>query len=476
MMLALGCAAAATGHSLTVLAVLVCLVAAIPILVNRGRYDLFSPWNYLFYFVVLNVFARSILIDFETTGGSVDLENIFFLGQPPEFMVASMALLLFGFVFLVIGYLLPRNRAVPLDFRIFRIQPFHPRRLRRLLTFTLLLSMAAFAAFVAATFQGATDFAWKMLSSHRGLSQDLSEYQSYGYLRLLVGLSNLVVYVAYAQSRQQKSARMRKFCRRMMAMGLLVTLAMAFYSQSRGALIFAFLNILFIKYYLERQRFPVKLFVVVSPVVIALFMVTSALRGGTGVSLADRITPMTVIAPMVLTTGGIDASKAGHIVDYVDETQDYKLGGTLVQFITAVIPRQLWPGKPVNMDTYIGEKIYGATYYGSSGVPIGFFGEMYMNFWYAGIAIGALLLGMLLKGFNNLLAGNKRNVGFILCYVLMLQPFGMSVLGSGVSSTMIGTLSVGIPMIIALCYLTPRTSSVGATLHPAPSGNRVPLD
>jgi oligosaccharide repeat unit polymerase len=457
LLLAIAGAAAAAGHALTVLAVLVCLVAAIPILVNREPFDLFAPWNYLFYFVILYVLARSVFIDFEITGGRVDLDAVFFLRKPPDFMVRAMALMLFGFCFLVLGYLIPVNRPIRLDQRIFKGRPFYPRRLKRMLFFTLFIALGAFAAFVAVTFKGAGDFALQMLSSHRGLTTDISEYQSYGYLRLLVGLSNLAAYVAYAQSRVDKSQRMRRFYRRIVLVGLLISLIMAFYSQSRAALIFAILNILFIKYYLDGRRFPVKLFAVIAPVGLALFMVTSMLRGGTGVTITDRITPMTILAPIVLTTSGIDASKTAHIVDYVDDTQDFKFGATLVQFTTAVVPRQLWQSKPVNLDTYIGEKIYGTTWLGSSAVPAGFFGEMYMNFWYAGIIIGALVLGMVIKWLTNLLAGNRESLAFILVYVVMLQQFGMSVLASGVSSTIIGALSAGVPMIIALYYLTPRS-------------------
>jgi oligosaccharide repeat unit polymerase len=459
LLLALGGAAAAAGHALTVLAALVCLVAAIPILVDREPFDLFAPWNYLFYFVILYVLARSVFIDFEITGGRVDLDAVFFLKKPPEFMLRAMALMLVGFCFLVLGYLIPIKRPVRLDLRIFEGRPFYQRRLKRTLLFTLFVSMGAFAAFVAVTFKGAGDFALQMLSSHRGLTTDLSEYQSYGYLRLLVGLSNLAAYVAYAQSRVDKSQRMRRFYRRIVLVGLLVSLMMAFYSQSRASLVFAILNVVFIKYYLDGRRFPVKLFAILAPIGVALFMVTSMLRGGTGVTLADRITPMTIVAPIVLTTSGIDASKTAHIIDYVDDTQDFKFGATLVQFATAVVPRQLWQDKPVNLDTFIGEKIYGTTWLGSSAVPAGFFGEMYMNFWYAGIVVGALVLGMVIKWLNNLLAGNRESLAFVLVYVVMLQQFGMSVLASGVSSTIIGVLSAGVPLIIALYYLTPRSSA-----------------
>lgn len=456
LLLTLAGAAAASGHVLTVLAVVVCLVAAIPMLVRTGPFDLFAPWNFMFYFLVLYVLVRSVFIDFEITGGRVDLDAIFLLGKPPEFMVRATVLVLFGFVFLVMGFMLPINRPLRLDFRIFEGRPFEPRRLKRMLFFTLFIAFAAFAGFVAVTFQGAGDLALKMFSAHRGLTTDLAEYQSYGYLRLLVGLSNLAAYIAYAQSRVDKSERKRRFYRRIVALGLMISVLMAFYSQSRAALIFAVLNILFIKYYLDGRRFPVKLFAVVAPVGLTLFMITSMLRDGAGVTFTDRVTPMTIAAPIVLTTSGIDASKTGHIVDYVDDSQDFKLGETLVQFATAVVPRQLWQGKPVNLDTYVGEKIYGATVLGSSAVPAGLFGEMYLNFWYAGIVIGALALGAFMKLLTNLLEGNRESLGFVLVYVVMLQQLGMSMLASGVSSTIIGALSAGIPMIISLFYLTPR--------------------
>lgn len=449
----------AAAHGLTVLALVVCAIAAIPVLMTHGKFDLFSPWNYLFYFVIHNVLLRSMLIDFGINGGLIDLDATFLLGQPIDFMFWSMGLMLMGFVFLVIGYLLPAHRPQKLEYRIFSGQPFDDRRMRRLLLFGLLVSSAAFVGFVASTFEGAAEFAWYLLSSHRGLTTDLSEYRAHGYLRLLAGFSNLVAYLAYAQIRFVDSRRSKNFYRWVLIMAMMVSLAMAFYSQSRAALIFTLLNMVFIKYYLDGGKFPVRMFAVVTPVVVALFMVTSMIRGGTGVRLTDRVTPMTLVAPAVLTTGGIDASKTGHIVDYVDATQDFKFGSTLVQFITAVVPRELWQEKPVNLDTFIGEKIYGAEYYGSSAVPAGFFGEMYLNYWYAGIIVGALVLGIAIKKVANLLAGNRRSVAFILCYVVMFQSFGMSVLGSGVSSTIIGMLSAGIPLILALYYVTPRRES-----------------
>jgi oligosaccharide repeat unit polymerase len=446
------------GHALTLLALLVCGVAAVPIFLAGARVDLFSPWNYLFYFVVLNVLVRSVLIDFDLAGDGVDLNGTFFLDQPPEFLVESMGLMLFGFLFVVLGYLLPPNVPAPVRWRIFH-GPIDARRVNLLLAAMLVISAGAFAVFVAVTFEGVGDFAWRLLSSHRGLSDELTEYRGYGYLRMLTGLSNCVVYVSYLMLRSARSNRGKY--RAALAAGLLITLAMAFYTQSRAALVFAFLNILFIKYYLDGRRFPWRIFAVLAPLIVVLFIVTSSLRAGAGVDLSERVTPMTIVAPIILTNNGIDASKTGHIVDYVDDTQDFKLGQTLVQFLLAPVPRELWHDKPPNLDTYVGEKIYGAETFGAAAVPASFFGEMYLNFWYAGIVMGALLLGVLLKKINNLLVTNAGSGVFVVCYVVLLQSIGMSVLGSGVSSTMIGVLSTGLPLVLAFLLVVPAVPSAG---------------
>ncbi|HKU15251.1 MAG TPA: O-antigen polymerase [Steroidobacteraceae bacterium] len=446
-----GLAFAANAHALLVLALLACAILAIPLLVRRQRLDLFAPWNYLCYFVLLNVLARSILIDLDLTGGNVNLDDIFYLGKGPGFLVASMGVMLLGFAFLTFGYLLAPHRPHVLHWHLLRA-PIDRRRLDLTLILMLLTSAAAFVAFVYVTFDGVADFAWRLLSSHRGLSDDLTEYRGYGYLRLLAGLSTIVIYLTYLQLRTERRRRARY--RLALLVAVLISTAMAFYSQSRAALIFPFLNLLFMKYYLDGRRFPWRVFTVFLPLVVALFIITSSLRAGAGVDLTQRVTPMTIVAPIILTNGGIDASKTGHIIDYVDDTQDYKLGQTLVQFLWAAVPRELWVNKPPNLDTFVGEKIYGAETFGAAAVPAGFFGEMYLNFWYAGIVVGALLLGLIVRRIDNLLAGNLHSAVFIMCYVVLLQSIGMSVLASGVSSTIIGVLTAGVPLLLVLRFIT----------------------
>ena len=215
------------------------------------------------------------------------------------------------------------------------------------------------------------------------------------------------------------------------------------------------------------RRFPWKAFALVLPTAIALFYITTSFRGGSGVSLESRVTLMAVVAPIVLNNGGIDASKTGHVIDYIDATQDYKLGSTLVQFVVAIVPRQLWVSKPVNIDTFVGEKIYGSVTFGSAAVPPGFFAEMYMNYWYAGIVFGSLVLGGVMKKIQNALTANMGNLNFVLIYVVVLQSFGMSVLGSSFSSAMMGSMMSGIPLFLVLYYVTAKRAPVRSTSAPA---------
>lgn len=453
-LIVVGAGLAIGGYALTTLSLLICLITAIPLVLNGRHLDLFSPWNYMFYYIILNVLVRSAFIDFHITGDVVDLNTVFFLDEPAQFMVDSMWIMLLGYVFLTLGYMLPSNRPEKLQARIFNTEHFSRSRFKTVTVVMLLAALGALIAFIFLTFTSVGDFAVGMLSKHRGTSDDLSEYKAYGYLRLLIGLSSIVAYLSYLRLRT--SRRDRGFYRFCFILALLISLGMAFYSQSRAALIFVFINIVFIKYYLDGQRFPWGIFAVFAPIAVVLFFITSALRTGSGVELGGQITPMTVVAPIILNNGGMDASKTGHVIDYVDQTQDYRLGQTLIQFVFAAVPRQLWADKPVNLDTFIGEKIYGAETFGTAAVPPGLFAEMYMNYWYAGILMGALLLGMLMKKINNLLVANKHNRNFIIFYVICLQPVGMSVLGSGVSSTIMGVLMAGVPLVAALYAVTPK--------------------
>ena len=78
-----------------------------------------------------------------------------------------------------------------------------------------------------------------------------------------------------------------------------------------------------------------------------------------------------------------------------------------------------------------------------------------MNFGFTGILIGSLFLGFFLKKINYMAEKNKRNKFAIVFYVLVFQQVGISIFGSGVSSTIIGMLMTAVPLAFSY-YLAKR--------------------
>ena len=216
----LTCAVAGSGHNLTVVATLIVLISAIPMFMQR-RMDLFAPWNYMFYFVVLNVLIRSFLIDFGIDGGITDINGIFYLDKPQQFMVEATGVMLLGFTLLTFGYLATPTRQIPLRQRIFRCEQRNARRLKAALTVMLAMAGLSFILFVKLTFTSVDELAIGLLSKHRGLSEDLNEYRAYGYLRLLIGLAPLVVYLAYVRLRT--ASQEHGYCLALMIAAILVS-------------------------------------------------------------------------------------------------------------------------------------------------------------------------------------------------------------------------------------------------------------
>ncbi len=89
---------------------------------------------------------------------------------------------------------------------------------------------------------------------------------------------------------------------------------------------------------------------------------------------------------------GIYALDPAKLTGIVLRHDDYLLGGSFVMFVTAPIPRVLWPDKPdVRIGPYVAQEIL--DFRNQSGAPPSAIGEFYINFGWLGVAIGMLLLG-----------------------------------------------------------------------------------
>jgi hypothetical protein len=82
------------------------------------------------------------------------------------------------------------------------------------------------------------------------------------------------------------------------------------------------------------------------------------------------------------------------IQELVPGSVHYLDGASLLEIPAALVPRAVWPSKPLGLDHRVGTYLYpGGT---PAGVPIGLQGELYWNGGLPVVAFGALLLGGLM--------------------------------------------------------------------------------
>ena len=88
-----------------------------------------------------------------------------------------------------------------------------------------------------------------------------------------------------------------------------------------------------------------------------------------------------------------------NFVDFVDwfDNKHCVFGLTIVQFFVRPIPRYLMPDKPPSTDIFLTYEIYGKPQFGGSVALFGGLGEMYYNFYFPGIFLWFILVGILLS-------------------------------------------------------------------------------
>jgi oligosaccharide repeat unit polymerase len=191
---------------------------------------------------------------------------------------------------------------------------------------------------------------------------------------------------------------------------------------------------------------------------LTIFQVMSVLRGVKDVENQDvKLSITKALEPAILTTNMIDVSKTAHIINAIPGKLNYEYGATLVTIFIAWIPREFWPNKPVtNVDNTIGIEVYGASTYGSGGVPPGIIAELYWNFWIPGVLIGCFLLGAILKIIDQTILANILNPNVVILFVVNFMFIGLAFVGSSFSSVLIGVLQTLIPLVIILNVITEK--------------------
>lgn len=122
----------------------------------------------------------------------------------------------------------------------------------------------------------------------------------------------------------------------------------------------------------------------------------------------------------------LDPAKTAVIINHTSENKTYLLGESFINFIYAPVPRILWPEKPnIKIGPYVAQEVLG--FYNRSGAPPGGIGEFYLNFGWAGVVIGSIILGGLMALIQrHALSAANQPIGrikyalYITCIILYL--------------------------------------------------------
>lgn len=428
----------------------VCILSlfSIPLIVSPNR-DIFSIWAWMFYSSILGVLFRCLYIYFDIPDYT-SIDSVFLYGQPKSFLLPAMLLIFVGVIMLVAGYL-STSKSINLKGKIFTNSQWSQKKFFTMSFFLLVISLIGLAVFIQA--QGGL-FSVQSISSYRGVADTLEEAAPHAYLRVLVSLSGINLFLLTVWLIKYDKLKFLSYS--LWIVSFVTFVFFNFYVSQRGAIVFCLVQLAALSYYLKGFSLPKLKLGLGLIFALTMFQIMSTLRGVKDVENEEvKLSITKSLEPAILTTNMIDVSKTAHIIKAIPEKLNYEYGATLITVFVAWIPREFWPDKPVtNVDNTIGIKVFGATTFGSGGVPPGIFAELYWNFWIPGVLVGCFLIGFLLKIINQTILSNIANQNMVIIYVVNFMFVGLSFIGSSFSSLLVGVLMTLIPTFFILNYIT----------------------
>jgi len=433
---------------------LILIVTLTPFLLTK--IFVFSPWAYLLYFTFLNVFLRAFCILFDFPNKIV-IDDYFLLGQGKITLLFPSIIVFFGYLIITVIFIITNKFRFKWQSKILNSYDWNKQKLIKVSILILFISVLCFYKFIIISISSLSLLDLTNFSNYRGVSTDLTEYNSNGYLRFGIQLAEIILYINYIYVLTYKKGNsfINYF---IIILSIIIAASFHVFVQSRSGVLMIFINLLIFRYIFTKNKISKLAIVLISIFSLSIFGFLTSVRQGSGYK-SDSISityPLEALQPFIVNNGGIDISKTGKILEYVNNNNDFKFGSSLTWNLIAWIPRSFWKDKPVNIDTEVGSKIYGATAFGTGAVPPGLFGEMYWNFSYFGIFFGCILVGFILaitqKYFNERLSSVNSTMIYILCF----SQISVGILGSSLTSTITGILFTMIPILAINKYILKR--------------------
>jgi oligosaccharide repeat unit polymerase len=114
----------------------------------------------------------------------------------------------------------------------------------------------------------------------------------------------------------------------------------------------------------------------------------------------------------IFMNGDFDAFQNGMVLFYlVPQVKPLMLGSTFISVLYNPIPRAIWPEKPTpSISQYLVTGGYGPAFGGHVNFAVSLIAELYVNFWWIGIAVGMLILGWIAARLWNWFLDNRYRV------------------------------------------------------------------
>lgn len=273
-----------------------------------------------------------------------------------------------------------------------------------------------------------------------------SEFSFLGYLRRFIFFSTicLLIYFTYLLTKKYMS-----FFEKFYLICLIIfVLFINIYFSSRGGVLSMIIQLLVISYILG-YKIKTKYLILGFSSGLFVFSFMSFFRKGQN--------EIDLISPIIGVISGhnlFGIVKTSIIIEAIPDKLDFQLGSTLINWLFAPIPRNIWQEKPIiSIGQTIGEILFNKPEgRPGGGVPPGFFAELFWNFGYIGSFFGSYLWGVFLKYFYLYFRFNSQNFFNVVFYPTILLPVSMGLLGGDLSRTIISLAQSILPLYLIFYY------------------------
>lgn len=428
------------------------LVACLPLVATRLRAPALNPASLVLLVVAWSPLAKSVAIAARARDAAPLLPGGTSIGS---FLSSGAALALAAMVAYSTGYLMFGHRTSGLTGLVGERVRSPGRRGTR--TIVLLTSIAA-GSFIAYLLGSGTEILSLPLSAKRFLPGDIGVASRFGYLPYylfkVAMLSGSIAYAAAYVLFRSPSERDDRVHRALFAGVFLFALLLAHFASLRLFILIVLIEVGLLAVYLrERRRLP--LVGGLAAVTILSFLAISAfyrppveVRGGPG-SRAER-GPLENPARASRFADGafggryfMDVGKLSYLMAHFPDEHRYALGLGYLGPLAPTVTRRAVPG---GMSSYVAREVLGEPL---NSVPPGYAGELYLNFGWAGIVIGFLLLGVFHRAIFDLLMAPDTPAALGACLVLLIPSSTLLLLNSGLlAAASRATLDIGTFLLV----------------------------